>query len=121
MVHQNTQRTYKKHPRRIPFSDVYFQRVPEEFFKDKIVLTGGTAPGLFDYHTAPFKRDFPGILIQAKLVNNFINNLKVGQLITLLISFFISLYNTKKINKIYVTVYVGAFLSILLLFFYYPY
>ncbi|MEO0190804.1 MAG: CHASE2 domain-containing protein, partial [candidate division WOR-3 bacterium] len=63
--------------RRISFSDVYLQRIPKEFFADKIVLIGGTAPGLFDYHSVPFRRHFPGILIQANLVNDLISNIQI--------------------------------------------
>jgi len=66
--------------RRISFSDAYQKRVPKEYFKDKIILIGGTAAGLFDYHAIPFERHFPGILIQANIVNNFINNLKVNEI-----------------------------------------
>lgn len=63
--------------RRISFSDVYLRRVPEEYFDDKIVLIGGTAEGLFDYHAVPFDRHFPGVVIQANLINNFINSMKI--------------------------------------------
>ncbi len=56
----------------ISFSDIYFQRVPSEFFKDKIVLIGGTSPGLFDRHSVPFDRNYPGLLIQANLVNTIL-------------------------------------------------
>jgi len=66
--------------RRISFSDVFLKRVPKEYFKDKVVIIGGTAAGLFDYHAIPFNRHFPGILIQANLVNNFINHLKVNEI-----------------------------------------
>jgi adenylate cyclase len=54
----------------ISFADVYLKRVPREYFAGKTVLIGGSAPGLFDYHTTPFARHFPGIAIQANLVQN---------------------------------------------------
>jgi len=62
--------------RRISFSDVLLQRVPQEFFKDKIVLIGGSAAGLFDFTSVPFQREgiFPGIMVHANIINNFINN-----------------------------------------------
>ena len=66
--------------RRISFSDVYLKRVPKEYFTDKVILVGGTAAGLFDYHAIPFARHFPGVLIQANLVNNFINSLKIAEI-----------------------------------------
>lgn len=79
--------------RRISFSDVYLQRVPKGFFEKKIVLIGGTAKGLFDFHAVPFDRHFPGLVLQAILVDNFISNERMIEipfiavaLITLLLS-----------------------------------
>ncbi len=68
--------------RRISFSDVLLQRVPAEFFQDKIVLIGGTAAGLFDFTSVPFRREgiFPGVLIHANIINNFINNQKINEI-----------------------------------------
>ncbi len=105
--------------RRISFSDVYLHRVPKEYFTDKIVLIGGTAPGLFDYHTVPFRRHFPGILIQANLVNGFIKGSKITQFpylfiliitlfFSLLIAFFTNFYQTRA----YVIAYLIIFLAI---------
>jgi len=105
--------------RRISFSDVYLRRVPQEYFDDKIVLIGGTAPGLFDYHSVPFKRHFPGILLQANLVYNFINNIKVNEfpyiyilIITLICSFLIALSTSFFSTKRYVIVYILSFLFV---------
>jgi class 3 adenylate cyclase len=77
--------------RHISFSDVYFNRVPLDFFDGKIVLIGGSAPGLFDYHAVPFARRFPGIEIQANLINNFIKNQKINDVpyVFILISSFL--------------------------------
>jgi class 3 adenylate cyclase/CHASE2 domain-containing sensor protein len=68
--------------RRISFSDVLLQRVPQEFFKGKIVLIGGTAAGLFDFTSVPFQREgvFPGIMVHANIINNFINNLYINEI-----------------------------------------
>ncbi len=115
--------------RRIPFSDVYLTRVPQEFFDNKIVLIGGTAPGLFDYHSVPFKRHFPGILIQANLVYNFINNIRINEipyvyilLLTLICSFLIALFTTFSSTRVYIIIYVlsflGIFIASLILFYY---
>ncbi len=97
--------------RRISFSDIYLKRVPKEYFLEKIVLIGGTAPGLFDYHAIPFERHFPGILIQANIVNNFINNLKVheisyvyGLIASIIFCFIISLFFIGKPARIYIIV-----------------
>jgi len=97
--------------RRISFSDIYLKRVPKEYFLEKIVLIGGTAPGLFDYHAIPFERHFPGILIQANIVNNFINNLKVheisyvyGLIASIVFCFIISLLFIGKPARVYIIV-----------------
>ncbi|MGQ9464756.1 MAG: CHASE2 domain-containing protein [bacterium] len=113
--------------RRISFSDVYLTRVPQEFFDDKIVLIGGTASGLFDYHSVPFKRYFPGILIQANLVNNFLNNIGIKEIpyvyilaitliFCLLISFFTNFSSTKEYVIIYILSFLGVFIISLILF-----
>lgn len=68
--------------RRISFSDVLLKRVPQEFFQDKIVLIGGTAAGLFDFTSVPFQREgtFPGIMVHANIINNFINKFKINEI-----------------------------------------
>ncbi|MGB9720118.1 MAG: CHASE2 domain-containing protein [bacterium] len=108
--------------RRICFSDVYLQRIPREYFDEKIVLIGGTASGLFDYHAVPFKRHFPGILIQANLVKNFIDKLKVTELpytytliITWIFSFLIALFTSCTSTKKYIVIYVLCFLIIFIM------
>ncbi len=108
--------------RRIPFSDVYFKKVPQEYFDDKIVLIGGTASGLFDYHTVPFKRHFPGIEIQANLVNNFINRLRIEELspillmiITVILAFFISISTLTRSARFYIPFSLVSFLSYFLI------
>lgn len=94
--------------RTISFSDVYLKRIAREYFKDKIVLIGGRAPGLFDYHSVPFDRHFPGIEVQANLINNFINNLKITEiplsyiiLLTFIIAFLISFFTLYKPASFY--------------------
>ncbi len=108
--------------RRIPFSDLYLQRIPREYFEGRIVLIGGTAYGLFDYHAVPFRRHFPGILIQANLVNNLINNIKVNEfpyiyilMITLVCSFLIALFTIFGSIKKYILSYIFLSLFVLIL------
>ncbi len=54
--------------RYISFYDVLKQRIPKEYFKDKIVLVGTSLPGLFDLRSAPFNPDFPGVEIHANIL-----------------------------------------------------
>ena len=59
--------------RYISFYDVYTRRVPPEFFTDKIVLIGASAPGLQDIRTVPFQQVFPGVEIHANIIYNILN------------------------------------------------
>ena len=54
--------------RYISFYDVLKQRVPKEYFQNKIVLVGTSLPGLFDLRSAPFNPDFPGVEIHANIL-----------------------------------------------------
>jgi len=45
-------------------------KVPAKAFKDKIVLVGATAVGVYDMRVTPFSGVFPGIEIQATIVDN---------------------------------------------------
>jgi adenylate cyclase len=54
--------------RYISFYDVLEQRIPKEYFKDKIVLVGTSLPGLFDLRSAPFNPAFPGVEIHANIL-----------------------------------------------------
>jgi len=54
--------------RYISFYDVLKQRIPKEYFKDKIVLVGTSLPGLFDLRSAPFNPAFPGVEIHANIL-----------------------------------------------------
>jgi adenylate cyclase len=106
--------------RRISFSDVYEARVPKAFFDGKIVLVGGTAAGLFDYHAVPVSRHFPGIELQANLVNNFIDSRKIVEIpflyaliATLLLTFIIAYLTLIGKARIYIPVTVGIYVLFL--------
>ncbi len=43
-------------------------------FKDKIVVIGGTSTALMDIKSSPLGYNYPGVYIQATLIDNFINN-----------------------------------------------
>lgn len=63
--------------RYISFYDVLEQRVPAEYFQNKIVLVGTSLPGLFDLRSAPVNPVFPGVEIHA----NILYTLLAGQFI----------------------------------------
>ncbi len=50
-------------------SDVIAQKLPAEFFKDKIVLLGTTTPGLFDLRATPVGEAYPGVEINANMIS----------------------------------------------------
>ena len=56
------------------FIDVLTGKVPPKVFKDKIVLVGATAIGIYDLRNTPFGTNFPGIEIHANVIGNIITN-----------------------------------------------
>ncbi|MBN1352136.1 adenylate/guanylate cyclase domain-containing protein [candidate division KSB1 bacterium] len=59
--------------RYISFYDVLSERVPAEFFNQKIILVGATAAGLKDWRPVPFQPTFPGVEIHANLIYSMLN------------------------------------------------
>jgi adenylate cyclase len=66
--------------RYISFYDVLEQRLPKEYFQNKIVLVGTSLPGLFDLRSAPFNPAFPGVEINANILNTLISGKFITQL-----------------------------------------
>jgi adenylate cyclase len=64
--------------RYISFYDVLEQRLPKEYFANKVVLIGTSLPGLYDLRSAPFSPSFPGVEIHA----NILHTLRTGGFIT---------------------------------------
>jgi CHASE2 domain-containing sensor protein len=60
----------------VSFSDVYFDMLSkdrkrsQDEFKDKIVIIGSTAPGLFDVKPTSMAKQFPGVEILATAIDN---------------------------------------------------
>ncbi len=78
--------------RYISFYDVLMgeERLPQEYFKDKIVLVGTSLPGLFDLRSVPFQAAFPGVEIHANILytllsQKFIDHFSEGNLFLLLL------------------------------------
>ncbi len=57
----------------ISFSDVFYERIPMNIFKDKIVLLGSSSSGLADLKNTPVGI-MPGIEIHANIILNILNN-----------------------------------------------
>jgi len=56
------------------FVDVLNGTAPASAFKDKIVLVGATAIGIYDMRVMPFSGVFPGIEINATIIDNILRN-----------------------------------------------
>ncbi len=64
--------------------------LPAETLKDKIVIVGATAVGIYDLRVTPFSGTFPGVEVQATIVDNilrgnFIRTLPFSLIIMLLV------------------------------------
>jgi len=57
--------------RRIPLREL--AKVPREYFKDKLVLVGASAPGIQDVHPTPFAEVTPGFLAHATAIDNLLH------------------------------------------------
>ena len=48
--------------------------IPKDYFKDKVVFIGATAISLFDLKSTPLSSVYPGVEIQATVLNNILDN-----------------------------------------------
>jgi adenylate cyclase len=55
-------------------ADVLAGSLPAGALKDKIVMVGATAVGIYDLRVTPFSGVYPGIEVQATLIDNLIHN-----------------------------------------------
>lgn len=54
------------------FVEVVTGKVPPATFKDKIVLVGATAVGIYDIRVIPFTAVFPGVEVHANVIDNIL-------------------------------------------------
>ena len=54
-------------------SDILNRRIPGDRFKDKIVLVGATATGIYDLRVTPFASVYPGVEIHATVIDNILH------------------------------------------------
>ncbi|PIU51075.1 hypothetical protein COS91_06370 [Candidatus Desantisbacteria bacterium CG07_land_8_20_14_0_80_39_15] len=57
----------------IPYYRVLTGEIPASEFKNKIVLVGSTAVGVYDLRVTPFSENFPGVGVHANIVNSILN------------------------------------------------
>lgn len=60
--------------KRISLGDLHNGTVENEIFKDKIVLVGATALGIYDLRVTPTSQNMPGIEKHAFAIENLLNN-----------------------------------------------
>ncbi len=56
-----------------PVADILDGETPADAFKDKIVLVGPTAVGIYDLRVTPFDSVFPGVEIHANVMDNILH------------------------------------------------
>jgi len=63
-------------PRTFPhysIADILSGKIPPETFRNKIVLVGATAIGIYDLRVTPFSSTFPGVEIHATVIDNILH------------------------------------------------
>ncbi len=63
-------------PRTFPhysIADILSGKIPAETFRDKIVLVGATAVGIYDLRVTPFSATYPGVEIHATVIDNILH------------------------------------------------
>lgn len=56
----------------ISITDILHDQVPKEMLRDKIVMVGATAVGIYDLRVTPFGSVFPGLEIHANMVSSIL-------------------------------------------------
>jgi len=56
----------------VSITDILHDRVPNDELKDKIVLVGATAVGIYDLRVTPFGTVFPGLEIHANIIDSIL-------------------------------------------------
>ncbi|MRR18191.1 MAG: CHASE2 domain-containing protein [Deltaproteobacteria bacterium] len=63
-------------PRTFPhysIADILSGKIPAETFRNKIVLVGATAVGIYDLRVTPFSATYPGVEIHATVIDNILH------------------------------------------------
>jgi len=55
-------------------ADILEGMIPSAWLKDKIILIGSTALGLYDHYPTPFSSSFPGLYFHANVIDNLWSN-----------------------------------------------
>ena len=117
---------YKKSDKKqyISASDVYDGRFTTDFFKDKYVLIGASAQGLFDLVKTPLGVTVPGVEVHANVIENILDksylirnpNTYVFELLFSIIVALITFILSQKIKpKLSLSIFFGNILAIIII------
>ena len=120
---------YKKSSKNqyISASDVYEGNFNNEFFKDKYVLIGASAQGLFDLVKTPLGKTIPGVEVHANVIENIIdksylirnpNTYLFELLFSLIIALATFILSQKIKPKLSLSIFFGNILLIVIIGFY---
>ena len=108
----------------ISSSDVYDGKFPENFFKDKYVLIGASAQGLFDLVKTPLGVTIPGVEVHANVIENIIDqsflirnpNTYVFELIFAIIVSILTFVLSQKIKpKFSLSIFFGSLIIVIII------
>ncbi|MEC4983885.1 MAG: CHASE2 domain-containing protein, partial [Oscillatoria sp. PMC 1076.18] len=57
----------------ISLTDVIENRIPKDFFRDRIVLVGAIAPSLNDFFSTPYSIETPGVVIHGNIASQIVS------------------------------------------------
>jgi adenylate cyclase len=66
--------------RYIPFFSLISEQVPIEYFNNKVVIIGASAPGLSDLRSTPWQPSFPGVEVHANIFQQIMNRRFIREL-----------------------------------------
>ena len=89
--------------RYVSFYDVLKQRIPKEYFENKIILLGTSLAGLYDLRSVPMQPSFPGVEIHANIIYTLLTQQYIDKI--------------SPLSSFLIIVLIGIFLGILLSFF----
>ena len=107
----------------ISASSVYDEKFEEDFFKDKYVLIGASAQGLFDRVKTPLGVTMPGVEVHANVIENILDNsylvrnpkVYIVELLFSIIIAFITFYFSQNIKPKYsLLIFFSSTISVIL-------
>ena len=108
----------------ISASSVYDEKFEEDFFKDKYVLIGASAQGLFDLVKIPLGTVIPGVEVHANVIENILDNsylirnpnVYIFELLFSIIIVFITFYFSQTIKPKYsLLIFFSSTISVILI------